>query len=226
MYCKHLCFSPSESLTFEQRLNAQQYCEASQLLREREEFLFREIKETAALKDHEEEKAKLSHDYRELERHVQQALKLSLTLEEDNMQALTSAVRAINQEMEQDKRWRLRAEEKPDWRPSNWLSLHDKTLGILVEQRISNPSTPTTTQVKQSCIQEEVHSIARQLKQDLLLVVERVKRCYPPEMDICNFYARLYHQGFSVRFRKIVEFGLDYCDSIFILRWVNEFYPE
>lgn len=225
MYCK-LCFSLSECLTFEQRLNAQQYCEASQLLREREEFLFGEIKETAALKDHEEEKAKLSQDYRKLEAHVQQALKLSLTLEEDNMQALTSAVRAINQEMEQDKRWSLRAEEKPNWRPSNWSSLHDKTLGTLVEERINNPSTPTTTPVKQSCIQEEVHSIGRQLKQDLLLVVERVKPCYPPEMDICNFYAGLYHKGFSARFRKIAQSGLDDCDSIFILRWVNEFYPE
>lgn len=186
--------------------------------------MFGQIKETAALKHHEEEKAKLSHDYKKLELQVQQALKLSLTLEEDNMQALTSAVRAINQEIEQDKRWG--AEEKPDWRPSNWLSLHNKTLGILVEQRINNPSTPTNIQVKQSCIQEEVHSMARQLKQDLLLVVERVKRCYPPEMDICNFYAGLYHQAFSVRLRKIAEFGLDYCDSIFILRWVNEFYPE
>lgn len=226
MYCKHLCFSPSESLTFEQRLNAQQYCEASQLLQEREELLFGEIKETAAFKDHEEEKAKLSDDYRKLERHVQQALKLSLTLEEDNMQALASAVRAISQEVEQDKRWRQGAGLKPDWRPSNWLYLHDKTLRMLVEQRIDNPSTPTTSQVKQSRIQEEVHSIARQLKQDLLLVVERVKPCYPPEMDICNFYAGLYHHGFSVRFRKIAELGLDSCDSIFLLRWVNEFYPE
>lgn len=228
LYYKHvhaLCFSPSEILTFKQRLEAQQFREASQLLVEREERLFGEIKEAEALKDHEEETGKLADDYRDLEGHVRQTLKLSLTSEEVSMQALTSAVKAINQEVEQDKQWKQRAGIRPDWRPSNWKNLHDETLRSLVEQRMDNPLTPTAAQVNQSRIQADINSMGRQLKQDLLLVVEVVKHCYLPELDICNFYARLYHQSFSARLRKIAEFELDCKDCTFLLRWVNEYYP-
>lgn len=226
---KHLhahSFSPTEILTFKQRLESQQFVESSQLLIEREERLFGELKEAVALKDHKEGIDKLADDYRDLEGLVLQTLKLSLTGEEISMEVLTSAVKAINQEVEQDKQWRQRAETRPDWRPSNWKNLHDETLRSLVEQRMENPSTSPATKVKQSSIQEDVHSMARQLKQDLLLVVKVVKGCYPPELDICNFYARLYHQSLSTKLVEIADFGLDDKDCTFLLRWVNEYYPE
>lgn len=220
-------FSPSEILTFKQVLEARHFCQSSQLLIEKEECLFAEIKEAEALRDHEEETTKLAEDYRELEGHVRSTLEVSLSPDEFRMEVLTSAVKAIAQEEEQDKRWKQRSHHAtpPAWRPRNWRNLHDKALRSLVEQRMDNPSTPTAAQVKQSSIQEDISSMGRQLKQDLLTVVEAVKPCYPPDMDICNVYAKLYHQSFSARLAKITEFGLDDRDCTSLLRWVNEYYP-
>uniref|UniRef100_A0A8C7Y082 Tumor necrosis factor alpha-induced protein 2 n=1 Tax=Oryzias sinensis TaxID=183150 RepID=A0A8C7Y082_9TELE len=67
--------------------------------------------------------------------------------------------------------------------------------------------------------------MGRQLREDLLLVVRRVKACYPPEAKICHFYATLYHQTLSTALRDIVDFVLDDQDCSFILRWVNEYFP-
>uniref|UniRef100_A0A3Q3WVK3 Uncharacterized protein n=1 Tax=Mola mola TaxID=94237 RepID=A0A3Q3WVK3_MOLML len=231
IYCKHmqhldaLCFPPSVILMFNERLEGKQYCKCSQLLIEREERLFGGKKEAEPLKDHEEERAKLADEYRELEGHIRQTLKLSFSPESLRMEVLTSAVKAIVQEVEQDKRWKQRAEPLPAWRPNNWRSLHDRTLRSLVEQRMDEPLTPTCTQVKQSSVQTHINSMGRQLKLDLLSVVEVVKPCYPPGMDICNLYARLYHQSFGARLRKIAEFSLGDKDCTTMLCWVNEYYP-
>lgn len=218
-------FSHSVTRTYEQILEAQDLCEASQLLRDREERLFGEIMEAEALKHHEEEVDKLAADYRDLEGLVLQTLRQSLTPGEVRVEVLASAVRAINQEVNQDQQWKQRDRISPAWRPCGWKKLHDSTLHSLVEGRIDNPSTSPADQVEQSSFQANINSMGRQLKEDLLLVVKAVKSCYPPEQDICNFYARLYHQTFSARLRKIAEFVLEDKDCTFLLRWVNEYYP-
>lgn len=169
--------------------------------------------------------AKLAEDYRQLEAGVRKTLELSLSPEELRMEVLLSAVKAMVLEAEQDKRWTQRTEASPAWRPGGWRSLHDETLCSLVEQRMDSPSTPANSPVRLSSVQEDIASMARQLKVDLLLVVNVVKDCYPPEMDICNFYARLYHQTFSARLRKIADFGLDDRDCTSVLQWVNDYYP-
>lgn len=187
-----------------------------------------ERKVDPALNFHEEDTAKLAEDYRELEAGVRNVLELSLSPEETRgkkMEALTSAVKAINLEAEQDWRWKQRAETPPAWRRGSWRSLHDETLRSLVEQRMDNPSVPAVSPGKLSSFQEDIAGMARQLKVDLLLVAKTVKVCYPPEMDVCNFYARLYHQTFSSRMKKVAEFGLDDKDCTSVLQWVNSYYP-
>lgn len=195
------------------------------MLIQREERLFGEITEAEVLVHHEEEKEKLAVDYAELEGRVLQTLEVSLIPEEVSSEALTSAVKAIIQEVDQDLRWKQRTWIPPAWRPRCWKKLHDEKLRSLVEQRMDNPSTPLPSG-KWSSIQADIQSLGRQLKEDLLWVVEVVKICYPHQLDICNFYAKLYHQNLSSRLRKIAEFMLDNRDCIFLLRWVNEYYPE
>ncbi|XP_045919634.1 tumor necrosis factor alpha-induced protein 2 isoform X2 [Micropterus dolomieu] len=213
--------------TFEQVLETQHLFEASQLLIEREERLFGEIMESEALQHHTEEVDKLAADYRDLEALVLQTVRLSFSPEEFSTEALTSAVNAVNQEEDQDRLWRERDGIPPMWRPGRWKKLHDSTLRSLVEERIDNPSTPRADQVaQQSSIQADVLSMGRQLKEDLLFMVEKVKSCYPSELDICNVYAKLYHQTLSTRLKKIADFGLDDKDCNFLLRWVHEFYPQ
>ncbi|XP_024661961.2 tumor necrosis factor alpha-induced protein 2 [Maylandia zebra] len=212
--------------TFEGYLERQYLFEATQQLIKREKHLFGEKTEADGLKDHEEAVKKLAADHKALEEHVWQILQKSLSLStEEEVSALTSAVKAINLEEEQDQLWRQRCRTTPAWRPKKWKEHHDKVLHELVYSRLENPSSPTGDQVNQSPIRADVQSMGRQLKEDLQWVVEVVKNCYPPEMDICNFYARQYHQTFSARLKKIADFVLDDKDCSFLLRWVKEFYP-
>ncbi|XP_068608111.1 tumor necrosis factor alpha-induced protein 2-like [Brachionichthys hirsutus] len=213
-------------LTFKQILEAQHFSEASQLLIETEERLFGDIKETEAFKHHKEDLDKLALNYRHLQDQVLQTLKMSLIPEEVNMDALTSAVKAVKQEEERDGLWRQTGRRPPAWRPCGWKELHDVTLCTLVERRMDNPATPPADQVERPSIQTDVRTMGRQLKKDLLWVAEVVKDCYPPEMGICQCYARLYHQHLCPRLRKIAEFDLEDEDCTFLLRWVNEYYPE
>ncbi|CAI5697056.1 unnamed protein product [Oreochromis niloticus] len=220
---------PSEDLkeekvtpTFEEYLEIQAFCEATQQLIDREKHLFWETAEA-----NKEAVEKLAADHKALEERVWQTLQQSLSLgsEEASVSALKSAVKAINLEEEQDQLWKQRSQTPPAWRPSEWKKRHDEVLQKLVNGRMDNPSSPTGDQVNQSLIQADIQSMDRQLKDDLQWVVEKVKNCYPPEMDICNFYARQYHQTFKARLRKIVG-SVDDEDCSFLLRWVKESYPE
>uniref|UniRef100_A0A668TGY7 Tumor necrosis factor, alpha-induced protein 2b n=1 Tax=Oreochromis aureus TaxID=47969 RepID=A0A668TGY7_OREAU len=200
----------------------QAFCEATQQLIDREKHLFWETAEA-----NKEAVEKLAADHKALEERVWQILQQSLSLssEEASVSALKSAVKAINLEEEQDQLWKQRCRTPPAWRPSEWKKRHDEVLQKLVNGRMDNQSSPTGDQVNQSSIQADIQSMGRQLKKDLQWVVEKVKNCYPPEMDICNFYARQYHQTFSARLKKIADFVLDDKDCSFLLRWVKEFYP-
>ncbi|XP_006786352.1 tumor necrosis factor alpha-induced protein 2-like [Neolamprologus brichardi] len=212
--------------TFEEYLERQYLFEATQQLIEREKHLFGEITKADAIKAHEEAVEKLNADHKALEERIEQMVQQSFSLSsEEEVSALTSAVKAINLEEEQDQLWRQRCRTPPAWRPKKWKKHHDKVLHELVYSRLENPSSPTGGQVNQSPIRADVQSMGRQLKEDLQWVVEEVKNCYPPEMDICNFYARQYHQTFSARLKKIADFVLDDKDRSFLLRWVKEFYP-
>uniref|UniRef100_A0A3Q4IG54 Uncharacterized protein n=1 Tax=Neolamprologus brichardi TaxID=32507 RepID=A0A3Q4IG54_NEOBR len=190
--------------TFEECLEGQYLFEATQQLIEREKHLFGEITEADALKDHEEAVEKLSADHEALEERIEQTVQQSLSLSsEKEVSALTSAVKAINLEEEQDQLWGQNSQTPPAWRPSEWKKHHDEVLQKLVSGRMDNPSSPIGDQVNQSSIEADIQSMGKQLKKDMEWVVEVVKNCYPPEMDICNFYARLYHQTFSARLKKI-----------------------
>ncbi|KAK2826754.1 hypothetical protein Q5P01_020968 [Channa striata] len=214
--------------SFEKNLEELRLCEASQLLIEREELLFEKITDAEALRVHKEEVDKLSADYSELKDLIVQILQQSLSvgLEDVTTDTLTSAVKALYQEEEQDQLWKQKGSTPPTWRPGNWKELHDATLNNLVKDRMDNPQTPPADHAEQSSIQVDVNSMGRQLKDDLLWVAEVVKICYPEQTDICNFYARIYHQIFSSRLTKIADFGLGDKDCTFLLRWVNEYYPE
>lgn len=231
-----LSVSPSVIPTFEENLEEQHLSEASQLLIDREKHLFGEITEADALQHHQEEVDKLSADREALEKLILQTVLQSLSLcveqvDDEHLvsaqvSALTSAVRAVVQDEEQDQLWKHRGRIQPDWRPSNWKKLHDSTIRVLVESRMDNPTFPSAaSHAGQSSVQADIHSMGRQLKEDLRWVVSVVKDCYPPEMDICNFYANLYHKTFSARVKKLADFCLDEKDSVFILRWVNHSYP-
>ncbi|XP_037342784.2 tumor necrosis factor alpha-induced protein 2-like [Pungitius pungitius] len=214
--------------TYEQILQAKLYCEAGRLLIEREERLFGEIQDPEAATGHQEEVTELEVCRRELLVLVLETLRLSLEpVEVGGAAALVSAVKAVEQEEAQDRLWGQRGRTPPAWRPCGWKELHDSTLRGLVEERMDSPSVvPPTNQVGQSSVQADVCDMGRQLKEDLLQVASVVRSCYPPEHNIGHLYIKAYHSTFSARLRKIADFGLEDKDCKFLLRWVNEYYPQ
>ncbi|XP_055013647.1 tumor necrosis factor alpha-induced protein 2-like isoform X2 [Boleophthalmus pectinirostris] len=220
---------PEELYTFQERLEQQCFSEASQILINEENKLFLQKNESYSLQDYNTAIEKLQNQHQELEEAILKTIRLSLNPGEVSPEALTSAVKAIRKEIDQDNAWMQEAQaEKPKWRPSKLETKHEKVLKFMVEERLDNPTAQCSSPeaVQGSSIQADVLAMGRQLKEDLKTVVETVRRCYPEKMDICNFYANIFHNVFGVRLRKIAEFGLDDKDCTFILRWVNEYYPQ
>ncbi|XP_042339346.1 tumor necrosis factor alpha-induced protein 2-like, partial [Plectropomus leopardus] len=71
-----------------------------------------------------------------------------------------------------------------------------------------------------------VCSMGKRVKEDLLMVVRAVQDCYPPQMDILNFYSGLYHQTFSARLTELAAAGLETDDCSYLLFWINHLYPH
>ena len=72
----------------------------------------------------------------------------------------------------------------------------------------------------------QVCSLGKRVKQDLLRVVQVVQVCYPPQMDVLNLYAGLYHQIFSARLTELAAAGLQTDDCSYLLFWTNHLYPQ
>nr|XP_057933597.1 tumor necrosis factor alpha-induced protein 2 isoform X2 [Doryrhamphus excisus] len=215
-------------LTFEQHLEERHLSEAGQLLLSRENCLFVGVQhqDEDALQRWKKDLDTLVADRKALEDAVKKTLRGSLGPDQADTAALKSAVVFMRQEDDQDRLWEQRGGTPPPWRLSNWWEVHEKTLRALVEERMDALTTPPAGLQGQSSIQLDVNGMGRQLRQDLRLVVQQVKKCYPQSVNICQLYADLYHQTFSTRLRKLADFGLDDQDSTFLLRWVNEYYPQ
>uniref|UniRef100_A0A3B4A4C9 Uncharacterized protein n=1 Tax=Periophthalmus magnuspinnatus TaxID=409849 RepID=A0A3B4A4C9_9GOBI len=222
-----LSFSSSPLYTFKDHLEQQRFSEASQLLIDEENELFLQTNESVQLLNSATDELQNSHQ--KLEEAILKTIRLSLNRGEVSPEVLRSAVTAMCKETDQDLFWiQQRQDEKPKWRPSSLQNEHDKVLNFLVDERMDNPTAPCCSPetVQGSSIQTDVWGMGRQVKQDLETVVEVIRTCYPKNMDICNIYAKLFHNALGTRLQKIAEFGLDDKDCTFILRWVNEFYPQ
>ncbi|XP_061156756.1 tumor necrosis factor alpha-induced protein 2-like isoform X2 [Syngnathus typhle] len=211
---------PPAPLTFEEHLLALHLSEAGRLLLAREERLFGGT-EAAREGRRQEDVDALAADRRALEEAVLRTLGSSLDGADTDV--LTSAVTFIQLEEECDALWERRGGMPPPWRLRDWRRVHDETLQGLVKERMDTPATQST---EQSSIQADVHGMGRQLRRDLLLVAERVKPCYPRHSDICRQYTAWYHQCISAGLRRLAEFVLDDHDCTFLLRWVNDYYPQ
>ncbi|XP_008314197.1 tumor necrosis factor alpha-induced protein 2 isoform X2 [Cynoglossus semilaevis] len=223
---EQMMVSPTVPHTFEQMLEEQLFSKASQQLIEREELLFGQNTEEQKLKDHEAEVKSLAADYSTLRDRILQILLQSFSLDIESVKGLTSAVITIHQEHQQDQLWKQRSRTSPCWRPCRWTELHNKTVLSLVKARMDNPQKSSEGQRGMSSIMEDIFCMGKQLKDDLHFVVNVVKTCYPPEHNICQSYAELFHQAFSFGLKNIADFGLGDKDCAYLLRWVNEYYPD
>ncbi|XP_017282900.1 tumor necrosis factor alpha-induced protein 2a [Kryptolebias marmoratus] len=146
-----------------------------------------------------------------------------------DLEVLRSAVASIQQQEEQDQRWKdCPKDQVPVWRPQRWLSTHNQLLQKMVESRLSQAAEENSRETDQlsSAVKKQVCRMGKRVKDDLLTVVTKVKSCYPAKIDILNVYAGLYHHAFSVRLAELTAADLEINDCSYLLFWVNHYYPR
>ncbi|KAM6992352.1 tumor necrosis factor alpha-induced protein 2a [Tautogolabrus adspersus] len=146
-----------------------------------------------------------------------------------DMEVLRSAVVCIQQQEAQDQRWTGFPEDRvPVWRPQKCLSTHNRLLLNMVESRLMKAAEEDSdgTDGLSTPLKREVCLVGRRVKEDLLTVGRSVVDCYPPQMDILNLYAGLYHQSFSARLNQLAALGLETDDCSYLLFWINNCYPD
>ncbi|NWX82950.1 TNAP2 protein, partial [Nothoprocta ornata] len=68
--------------------------------------------------------------------------------------------------------------------------------------------------------------MGRTMKEDLTVVVQRIKQLYPPDFNVCGTYAELYHNYFASQVKKTAESQLEDKDIYLLLSWVHNIYPN
>ncbi|XP_044024199.1 tumor necrosis factor alpha-induced protein 2a isoform X2 [Siniperca chuatsi] len=186
----------------------------------------------------EEEEDQLQRDFEDLRQKIWMAVQntfvsfsasSSCSSSSGELEVLRSAVASIQQQEVQDQHWKGCQEHRvPVWRPQKCLSTHNTLLQNMVESRLMNTAEDDSsgTDGLSSPLKREVCHMGKRVKEDLLTVVRTVKDCYPPQMDILNVYAGLYHQSFSARLTKLAASGPETDDCGYLLFWINHYYPH
>uniref|UniRef100_A0A672QM10 Tumor necrosis factor, alpha-induced protein 2a n=1 Tax=Sinocyclocheilus grahami TaxID=75366 RepID=A0A672QM10_SINGR len=214
--------TPTVELDFNGNLEQNRLAEAQQQLLEAEECLFSSKEVTRA----EDEEDKLHTDYEIF------ILRLRLVIHdsfsEDNQETLKSALTSILKEEAQDRRWaEVAVDQRPIWRPARCRKIHDTLLQNIVEQRMKNADEQENKADNLSTsLKKEVCRMGKQVQKDLLRVVRNLRECYPPDFDICQTYAQLYHQAFSTRLQELARSNISLEECLYILSWIVDYYPK
>ncbi|KAG9336589.1 hypothetical protein JZ751_002936 [Albula glossodonta] len=214
---------PEVILTFEENIQQQHFSSAGQQLIHLEESVFR----NDMGKEEKVKKEKLKRDYEALLRQIWLAVEASLTFSSEELKVVKSAVSCIQQEEEQDQRWKEEpGAVAPDWRPMQCRRKHDALLQQMVKKRMEETEDLSRADKLSSSLKRDICKMGIRMRDDLLKVVQELNKCYPEEFDICNTYARLYHEAFTEHLMKITEYELDLEDCTYLLSWVNDHYPN
>ncbi|KAI4872742.1 hypothetical protein NFI96_026975, partial [Prochilodus magdalenae] len=213
-------------LDFNENLQRNQLAEASQQLFGREEQLFSTESADVKVDRTEDEEDRLHKDFENLKLQLQ--IVIHDSFETENQEALKNAVTAILQEEERDQHWEKAAEQtRPVWRPMKCREIHDNLLQKVVEKRLQRANEEESGAEKLSTsFKKDICRMGKRIQNDMLRVVREVQGCYPKEFDVCNMYARLYHQAFSMKLEELIQSNIELEDCIYILSWINDFYPK
>uniref|UniRef100_A0AAQ5YIL5 Tumor necrosis factor alpha-induced protein 2-like n=1 Tax=Amphiprion ocellaris TaxID=80972 RepID=A0AAQ5YIL5_AMPOC len=179
----------------------------------------------------EEEEDQLQKDFEDLRLQICMAIHNTFTPSSstEHLEVLRSAVASIQQQEVQDRRWvDCSQDQVPRWRPQKCLSTHNILLQNMVESRLTKVAEDDSSggDKLSSAVKRQVCRMGKCVKEDLLSVVRTIKDCYPPQMDILNVYAGLYHRSFSARLTELAASGLETEDCSYLLFWVNHYYPH
>ncbi|XP_069806636.1 tumor necrosis factor alpha-induced protein 2 [Dendropsophus ebraccatus] len=215
-----------------EQIEKNQLLEASENLLELEHKILKD----PLLQDKAEELESL---YKELERAVFKVIKDSIT--ETNGELLSQAVNVI---VEQEKEDAQCASDKDSTngcsRPKEWKKKWEGYVKLTVCERIGNLSQVTTNELSStsssfsssssssssSSVSQNLLTVGKTLKKDLIHVVTHLKEHYPKDFDVCNAYAQNYHWFLIGQIEPLTEFELGGEDTYYLLCWVQNFYPN
>ncbi|XP_069028774.1 tumor necrosis factor alpha-induced protein 2a isoform X2 [Embiotoca jacksoni] len=186
----------------------------------------------------EEEEDQLQRDFEALTLQIWMAIHNTFTTSPSSsssssssgpLEVLRSAVATIQQQEAQDRRWTGCPQDRvPVWRPQRCLSTHNALLRNMVESRLTKAAEDESSggDKLSSAVKRQVCRVGKCVREDLLTLARTVRDCYPPQMDVLNVYAGLYHRGFSARLTELAAAGPETDDCSYLLFWVNHCYPH
>ncbi|XP_072486243.1 tumor necrosis factor alpha-induced protein 2 isoform X3 [Notamacropus eugenii] len=154
---------------------------------------------------------------------------------ESEPRLLLQALNVILEQEQEDQRVEAEARELSalaSTRPRHWLKLWQKAVKDFVEKQMNHSSSttldglrPEGMKTSSEASQSFVH-MGKRMKEDLLIVAQRLQPLYPAEFNVFCTYAQCYHDFFSAQITSMAQFELDDQDTILLLRWVHNHYPN
>lgn len=109
-------------------------------------------------------------------------------------------------------------------RPRRWLQLWKGGVAEVAAERLD--AQPAAVPEGRSEAENRFLHMGRTIKEDLEVVVERLKPLFPPEFNVVHTYAKSYHEHFAAHLCTLAQFELCERDTYLLLLWVQNFYPN
>lgn len=109
-------------------------------------------------------------------------------------------------------------------RPRRWLQLWRGGVAEVAAERLD--AQPAVVPEGRSEAENRFLHMGRTIKEDLEVVVERLKPLFPAEFNVVHTYAKSYHEHFAAHLCTLAQFELCERDTYLLLLWVQNFYPN
>ncbi|XP_075387483.1 tumor necrosis factor alpha-induced protein 2 [Tenrec ecaudatus] len=132
---------------------------------------------------------------------------------------------------EQEREDRLAAAADPEasvlaaTRPRRWLQLWRRGVTQAAEERLGARAAGQGAEGSSEAETAFLH-LGRTMKEDLEVVVERLKPLFPAEFHVVAAYAESYHEYFAAQLAAMAQFELCERDTYMLLFWVQNLYPN
>ncbi|XP_077125038.1 tumor necrosis factor alpha-induced protein 2 [Ranitomeya variabilis] len=109
--------------------------------------------------------------------------------------------------------------------PRGWRLKWEQCVENSVTDRFSDLTNLLLNEFTSS-LSQNLATLGKILKQDLVQVVTHLKDHYPKEFDVCNIYAKNYYWYVVSQMELITGFQLADEDTYLVLCWVHNYYPN
>lgn len=109
-------------------------------------------------------------------------------------------------------------------RPRRWLHLWRGVVAEVAAERLD--AQPAFVPEGRSEAENRFLHMGRTMREDMEVVVERLKPLFPEEFNVVHTYAESYHEHFATHLCTLAQFELCERDTYLLLLWVQNFYPN